>query len=158
MIVFIIPAESVLTLKHGILPAGCASPCWRPGRLGATRCLTSEDPTLIATVFSAAACPSIQPTAPALFSRPLPAGGLVYVSDRVGEHDFSLLRRLVLPDGSVLRCRLPGRPTADCLFADVSRDGATALKVRRGGWPVPLSPAGSVAATAAQGCTSCESC
>lgn len=30
---------------------------------------------------------------------PLP-GGLVYVSDRVGEHDFSLLRRLVLPDGS----------------------------------------------------------
>ena len=30
----------------------------------------------------------------------LPAGGLVYVSDRVGEHDFAVLRRLVLPDGS----------------------------------------------------------
>lgn len=30
---------------------------------------------------------------------------------------------------AVLRCRLPGRPTTDCLFADVSRDGVTALKV-----------------------------
>ena len=103
-----------------------------------------------------------------------PAGGLVYVSDRVGEHDFSLLRRLVLPDGSgkaggggcrgggegkaglhgtansaparavrarpatlqscrapaVLRCRQPGRPTADCLFVDVSRDHQSVLKVR----------------------------
>jgi raffinose synthase len=57
------------------------------------------------------------------------SGGPVYVSDRPGRHDFALLRRLVLPDGAVLRARLPGRPTADCLFADVSRDGATALKV-----------------------------
>jgi raffinose synthase len=57
------------------------------------------------------------------------SGGPVYVSDRPGHHDFALLRRLVLPDGSVLRCRLPGRPTADCLFCDVSRDGTTALKV-----------------------------
>ncbi|KAL4457682.1 hypothetical protein ABPG75_012547 [Micractinium tetrahymenae] len=57
------------------------------------------------------------------------SGGPIYVSDRPGRHDFELLRRLVLPDGSVLRCRLPGRPTADCLFADVSRDGTTALKV-----------------------------
>ena len=65
------------------------------------------------------------------------AGGPVYVSDRPGRHDFELLRRLVLPDGSVLRCRLPGRPTADCLFADVSRDGATALKVRGGGCLCP---------------------
>lgn len=53
----------------------------------------------------------------------------MYVSDRVGEHDFGLLRRLVLPDGSVLRCRLPGRPTANCLFRDPSRDGRTVLKV-----------------------------
>lgn len=94
---------------------------------------------------------------------------MVYTSDRVGEHDFSLLRRLVLPDGfgerspgqvfasrlmksesgswrrldhvlkgnfawpllpcpAVPRCRLPGRPTADCLFRDVSRDGSTVLK------------------------------
>ena len=57
------------------------------------------------------------------------SGGPVYVSDRPGRHDFPLLRRLVLADGGVLRARLPGRPTADCLFADVSRDGATALKV-----------------------------
>lgn len=57
------------------------------------------------------------------------SGGPVYVSDRPGNHDFDLLRRLVLADGSVLRCRLPGRPTADCLFANVSRDNATALKV-----------------------------
>lgn len=60
------------------------------------------------------------------------SGGPVYVSDRPGRHDFELLRRLVLPDGSVLRCRLPGRPTTDCLFADVSRDGVTALKVWSG--------------------------
>jgi raffinose synthase len=57
------------------------------------------------------------------------SGGPVYVSDRVGDHDFQLLRRLVLPDGSVLRCLLPARPSPDCLFADVSRDRATALKV-----------------------------
>ena len=67
----------------------------------------------------------------------LSAGGPVYVSDRPGRHNFVLLRRLVLPDGSVLRCRLPGRPTADCLFADVSRDGTTALKVGGGGCLCP---------------------
>ena len=58
------------------------------------------------------------------------SGGPVYVSDRPGRHDFGLLRRLVLPDGSVLRCAQPGRPTPDCLFADPQRDGASALKVR----------------------------
>ena len=57
------------------------------------------------------------------------SGGPVYVSDRPGRHDFGLLRRLVLPDGSVLRCGQPGRPSPDCLFADPQRDGATALKV-----------------------------
>lgn len=57
------------------------------------------------------------------------SGGPIYVSDRPGHTDCNLLRRLVLPDGSVLRCRLPGRPTTDCLFEDVSRDGRTALKV-----------------------------
>ena len=44
----------------------------------------------------------------------------VYVSDKPGQHDIPLLRRLVLPDGSVLRGQLPGRPTRDCLFSDVS--------------------------------------
>ena len=59
----------------------------------------------------------------------LVVGGPVYVSDRPGHHDHALLRRLVLPDGGLLRCSLPGRPTADCLMADPCRDGATALKV-----------------------------
>ena len=53
----------------------------------------------------------------------------VYVSDAPGEHDIPLLRTLVLPDGSVLRARLPGRPTRDCLFCDVGGDGKSALKI-----------------------------
>jgi raffinose synthase len=50
------------------------------------------------------------------------SGGPVYVSDSVEGHDFALLRKLVLSDGSVLRADQPGRPTRDCLFADVTRD------------------------------------
>ena len=46
----------------------------------------------------------------------------VYVSDKPGEHDFDLLRKLVLSDGSVLRASLPGRPTRDCLFRDPTRE------------------------------------
>lgn len=38
------------------------------------------------------------------------------------------------------RCLLPGRPTPDCLFCDVNKDGATALKV----WN--LNPCGGVVA------------
>ncbi|XP_048546217.1 probable galactinol--sucrose galactosyltransferase 6 [Triticum urartu] len=57
------------------------------------------------------------------------SGGPVYVSDAPGRHDFELLRKMVLPDGTVLRARLPGRPTRDCLFADPARDGATLLKI-----------------------------
>lgn len=53
----------------------------------------------------------------------------VYVSDAPGQHDASLLKRLVLPDGSVLRAKLPGRPTRDCLFCDVGKDGASVLKI-----------------------------
>lgn len=29
----------------------------------------------------------------------------------------------MLPDGSILRAQLPGRPTRDCLFCDPARDG-----------------------------------
>ncbi len=43
---------------------------------------------------------------------------------------FDVLRKLVLPDGSVLRALLPGRPTRDTLFRDVMRDSSTLLKVR----------------------------
>lgn len=57
------------------------------------------------------------------------SGGAVYVSDKPGQHDFELLSRLVLSDGSVLRPLLPGRPTRDCLFKDPMRDGKTVLKV-----------------------------
>jgi len=53
----------------------------------------------------------------------------VYVSDKPGEHDPTLLKKLVLPDGSLVRAKQPGRPTRDCLFADVTADGETALKI-----------------------------
>ncbi|EKX32094.1 hypothetical protein GUITHDRAFT_159002 [Guillardia theta CCMP2712] len=56
-------------------------------------------------------------------------GCSVYVSDRPGEHDFDLLKRLVLPDGKILRASLPGRPTRDSIFADVTSDGLSPLKV-----------------------------
>mmetsp|Transcript_37809 Transcript_37809/g.65168 ORF Transcript_37809/g.65168 Transcript_37809/m.65168 type:complete len:396 (+) Transcript_37809:51-1238(+) len=45
-------------------------------------------------------------------------GCAVYTSDKPGEHDFDLLRRLVFPDGSVPVALRPGRPTVDCLFSD----------------------------------------
>ncbi|XP_050235615.1 probable galactinol--sucrose galactosyltransferase 6 isoform X2 [Mercurialis annua] len=57
------------------------------------------------------------------------SGGPIYVSDEPGKHDFNVLKKLVLPDGSVLRTRLPGRPTRDCLFSDPTRDGDSLLKI-----------------------------
>ncbi|XVF03559.1 hypothetical protein REPUB_Repub05bG0004100 [Reevesia pubescens] len=56
-------------------------------------------------------------------------GCAIYVSDKPGLHDFNLLKKLVLPDGSVLRAKLPGRPTRDCLFSDPVRDGKSLLKI-----------------------------
>ncbi|KAI3935930.1 hypothetical protein MKW92_035369 [Papaver armeniacum] len=56
-------------------------------------------------------------------------GCAIYVSDKPGQHDFNLLKKLVLPDGSVLRAKLPGRPTRDCLFSDPARDGKSILKI-----------------------------
>ncbi|BBN06277.1 raffinose synthase [Marchantia polymorpha subsp. ruderalis] len=56
-------------------------------------------------------------------------GCSVYVSDKPGNHDFDLLRKIVLPDGRVLRAQLPGRPTRDCLFTDPARDGVSLLKI-----------------------------
>jgi len=53
----------------------------------------------------------------------------IYVSDKPGHHNFELLKKLVLPDGSVLRARLPGRPTRDSLFVDPARDGVSLLKI-----------------------------
>ncbi|KAK4404155.1 putative galactinol--sucrose galactosyltransferase 6 [Sesamum angolense] len=57
------------------------------------------------------------------------SGGAVYVSDEPGRHNFDILRKLVLPDGSILRAQLPGRPTKDCLFSDPARDGVSLLKI-----------------------------
>ncbi|WCJ32540.1 seed imbibition 1 [Euphorbia peplus] len=56
-------------------------------------------------------------------------GCAVYVSDKPGQHDFNLLKKLVLPDGSILRAKLPGRPTRDCLFSDPTQDGKSLLKI-----------------------------
>ncbi|XP_031478729.1 probable galactinol--sucrose galactosyltransferase 1 [Nymphaea colorata] len=56
-------------------------------------------------------------------------GCAIYVSDKPGNHDFDLLKKLVLPDGSILRAKLPGRPTRDCLFSDPARDGKSLLKI-----------------------------
>ncbi|XP_043690905.1 probable galactinol--sucrose galactosyltransferase 2 isoform X3 [Telopea speciosissima] len=56
-------------------------------------------------------------------------GCAIYVSDKPGNHNFELLKKLVLPDGSVLRAQLPGRPTRDCLFVDTARDGTSLLKI-----------------------------
>ena len=57
------------------------------------------------------------------------SGGPIYVSDSVGKHNFSLLKRLVLPDGSILRCICYALPTRDCLFKDPLHDGNTMLKI-----------------------------
>ncbi|KAK8672531.1 hypothetical protein V6N13_110897 [Hibiscus sabdariffa] len=57
------------------------------------------------------------------------SGGPIYVSDTVGNHNFSLLKRLVLPDGSILRCQYYALPTRDCLFEDPLHDGKTMLKI-----------------------------
>ncbi|XP_061948331.1 probable galactinol--sucrose galactosyltransferase 5 [Populus nigra] len=57
------------------------------------------------------------------------SGGPIYVSDSVGKHNFPLLRRLVLPDGSILRCNYYALPTRDCLFEDPLHDGNTMLKI-----------------------------
>ncbi|GAB2289183.1 Probable galactinol--sucrose galactosyltransferase 6 [Dionaea muscipula] len=57
------------------------------------------------------------------------SGGPLYVSDAPGNHNFDLLKKLVLPDGSILRARLPGRPTRDCLFSDPTRDCVSLLKI-----------------------------
>ncbi|KAK6160982.1 hypothetical protein DH2020_004363 [Rehmannia glutinosa] len=56
-------------------------------------------------------------------------GGPVYVSDKVGRHNFDLLKKLVLPDGTILRCQHYALPTRDCLFENPLFDGTTLLKL-----------------------------
>ena len=50
------------------------------------------------------------------------SGSPVYVSDKPDTHNFDVLRKLVLQDGSVLRSPFPGRPTRDCLFHDPTKE------------------------------------
>ncbi|KAJ6688219.1 hypothetical protein OIU74_016853 [Salix koriyanagi] len=57
------------------------------------------------------------------------SGGPIYVSDSVGKHNFKLLKALVLPDGSILRCQYHALPARDCLFEDPLHDGKTMLKI-----------------------------
>ncbi|KAI4336197.1 hypothetical protein L6164_014752 [Bauhinia variegata] len=57
------------------------------------------------------------------------SGGPVYVSDSVGHHNFKLLKKLVLPDGTILGCQHYALPTRDCLFEDPLHDGKTMLKI-----------------------------
>jgi len=57
------------------------------------------------------------------------SGGPVYVSDKPGRHDPSLLARLALPGGRLLQPLLPGRACRDSLFVDVCGDGCSGLKV-----------------------------
>lgn len=57
------------------------------------------------------------------------SGGPIYVSDSVGKHNFELLKSLVLPDGSILRCQYYALPTRDCLFEDPLHNGKTMLKI-----------------------------
>ncbi|HEX8551041.1 MAG TPA: Sip1-related alpha-galactosidase [Abditibacteriaceae bacterium] len=56
------------------------------------------------------------------------SGSPIYVSDKVGAHDFDLLKKLVLPDGTILRAQSIGLPTRDCLFTDPTQD-TTLLKI-----------------------------
>ncbi|KAH1097572.1 hypothetical protein J1N35_014493 [Gossypium stocksii] len=57
------------------------------------------------------------------------SGGPIYVSDSVGKYNFNLLRKVALPDGSILRCEHYALPTRDCLFEDPLHDSKTALKI-----------------------------
>lgn len=61
------------------------------------------------------------------------SGGPVYVSDKPGEHDFSVLKRLVLTDGTILRADFPGRPTVDSLFLAASGSDAPLKIFNRNG-------------------------
>lgn len=46
------------------------------------------------------------------------SGGPVYVSDRVGVHNFDVIRSLVDDDGNVLRAKNTALPTMDCIFGN----------------------------------------
>ncbi|OMO90004.1 Raffinose synthase [Corchorus olitorius] len=57
------------------------------------------------------------------------SGSAVYVSNKPGSHNFDIIKKLVLPDGSILRAKHAGRPTRDCLFLDPVTNGNSLLKI-----------------------------
>ena len=46
------------------------------------------------------------------------SGGPIYVSDRPGEQNADVLRRLCDDDGRLYRCPAPAMPTRDCIFSN----------------------------------------
>ena len=46
------------------------------------------------------------------------SGGPVYVSDRVDEHDFEVIRKLTMADSKLCLCQRNARPAKDSLFID----------------------------------------
>lgn len=66
------------------------------------------------------------------------SGSPIYVSDKPDQHSAEILRKLVIHDGTILRCLDIGRPTVDCLFRDPTRE-AVLLKIfnrNQFGWVV----------------------
>lgn len=63
------------------------------------------------------------------------SGGPVYVSDKPGQHDFDLLRKLITSDGRLLRCDRPALPARDCVFVD-QRTERRLLKMTNRNGPV----------------------
>ena len=46
------------------------------------------------------------------------SGGPIYVSDKVGEHDFELIKALTKDNGEIIKTEETAVPTVDCLFSD----------------------------------------
>ncbi|PON85234.1 Glycosyl hydrolase [Trema orientale] len=56
-------------------------------------------------------------------------GCAIYVSDKPGHHNFDIIKKLVLPDGSILPAKYAGRRTRDCIFIDPVTDEKSLLKI-----------------------------
>ncbi|MBQ7840109.1 MAG: hypothetical protein IJ390_06455 [Lachnospiraceae bacterium] len=56
------------------------------------------------------------------------SGGLIYVSDKVGESDPVVLSRLCYKDGTILRAHQAAVPTRDCLFLNPAESGYLKIK------------------------------
>lgn len=57
------------------------------------------------------------------------SGGPVYISDKPGEQNNTIIKKLCLSDGQVLRCSQPALPSRDCLFSDCHIGGEKMLKI-----------------------------